>query len=165
MAGVREGTLDVAIAAWSGQNPENLPGYTIVDDAVIAVVGSRHPWARRESLRMRELFGAPLICLPRGTGARTANEAAAVRAGASLHPRWEVSTPAYAQRLAERGLGVAVVSETTAATWAGVRPLRLEDAQVRSRLGVVHRVAPSPAAGAFLDSLERHTDPASKDNS
>lgn len=161
ITGIRDGTLDVAIAAWSGQNPEDLPGYTIVDDAVIAVVGSRHPWARRESLLMRELFAAPLICLPPGTGARTAIEAAAVREGVSLNPRWEVSTPAFAERLAERGLGVAVVSETTAAAWAGVRALRLEDTQTRSRLGVIHRLAPSPAARAFLDSLVRHTDPAS----
>ena len=98
--------------------------------------------------------GADLITLPRGTGSRAALDAVLTRrTGRAVEPRWEVATPAYVQMLASRGLGVGVVSATTAADWEGVSALPIDDPGARSRLGVVWRSSPSHAARALLGQL------------
>lgn len=153
VARIRDGGLDVAIAAWSGRTPDGAAGYPLIDDAIVAVVVPGHAWADLGRVRTEELVRSPLICLPRGTGARDALDAAARRAGVAAEPRWEVSTPAVAETLVVRGLGVAVVSESTAADWSGVVVVPLDDTSTRSTLGVLHRPVPSPASAALLAAL------------
>ncbi|MET1005542.1 MAG: LysR substrate-binding domain-containing protein, partial [Propionibacteriaceae bacterium] len=94
-----------------------------------------------------------LVTLPRGTGSRAALDLLLRRSGRAVEPRWEVGTPAYVQLLASRGLGVGVVSATTAADWDDVVTLAIDDPDARSRLGVVWRASPSHAARALLGHL------------
>lgn len=152
---VRSGELDVAVAAWSSDVPEDLESETVLDDALVAVVAAHHPWAARKVIRPAELARTDLIALPRGTGARDAMEAMFTRAGLNAAPRWEAASPTALTALAARGLGVAVASETTLADARDLVPLRLADSEARSRLGVVWRSAPGPATRAFLGELLR----------
>ncbi len=151
--GVREGKFDVALATWAGPAPEDLVGTIVADDRLIAAVSLDHPWAGRGSVSVPELLTAPLICPPRGSGSRDALDAAAARAGLTFEPRWEASTPVLARRLAVRALGVAVASESALRGWADSVAICIEDEEARSRLGVVHRPSPGPAAAAFLALL------------
>lgn len=153
IAQVRNGSADVAIAGWSGRDPDGVQVSVVFDDPLVAVVGLDHPWARRDRLRVLELSRADVIVLPRGTGARTAFDALMARAGASVTPRWEVTTPAFIDLLAARGLGVGIVSATTAQLWQQVVPVRIDDAAARSQLGVVWSHRPSHAAQALLTRL------------
>ncbi len=153
MVGVREGSLDIAIAGWAGPEPADLLTTIIVDDALCAVVASDHPWASRTPLGVDELLSADMIALPRGTGARTALDDAAEREGRHSTPRWEVTTPAQVVALARRGIGVGALSTTTAAGFDGVVAIPLTDPAARSSLGVVSRRDPSPAARAFRTLL------------
>jgi DNA-binding transcriptional LysR family regulator len=153
IAQVRAGTVDVAIAAWSGSEPDGVQVSVVFDDELVAVVGRGHPWAARGSIRPAELARAALIALPRGTGARAALDALLTRMGTSIDPRWEVATPAYVEILTTRGLGVGIVSATTAQDWVDVVSLRIEDKRARSRLGMVWRDHPSHAAQALLRHL------------
>ena len=150
---VRDGTADVAIASWAGNVPDGVQVSVVFDDPLVAVVGRNHPWATRECLRVIELSRADVIVLTRGTGARTAFDALMARAGTSITPRWEVTTPAFIDLLAARGLGVGVVSATTAQHWQQVVRLRIDDAAARSRLGVVWGHRPSHAAQTLLSRL------------
>lgn len=151
---VRDGRLDVAVAGWSGAAPNALAARVIIDDALCAVLALDHPWVSRSHLGIDELLHADLIALPEGTGARAALDASAARAGLRAVPRWEVTTPAQVTALARRGLGIGALSETTAATFDGVVAIPLTDPAARSKLGVVSRPEPSPAAQAFRALLD-----------
>jgi DNA-binding transcriptional LysR family regulator len=153
VAAVRDGTIDVAVAAWSGQAPAGLEVSVVVDDRLVAVVGHAHPWAARAGLRPAELARDDLITLPRGTGSRSALDVLLRRSGRAVAPRWEVATPSYMQMLASRGLGVGVVSATTAADWDGVVAIPIDDPDARSWLGVVWRPSPSHATRALVGHL------------
>ena len=152
--GVRDGSVDVAVAAWADEEPYAVELSVIVDDPLVAVVAHGHPWAERARLRAAELDRDDLVTLPVGTGSRAALDALLRRrTGRPAGPRWEVATPAYVQMLAVRGLGIGVVSATTAADWYGVAVLPIDDPGARSRLGVVWRSSPSHAARALLGHL------------
>ncbi|GAA4164400.1 LysR substrate-binding domain-containing protein [Gryllotalpicola daejeonensis] len=151
---VRSGALDVAFAAWSGDSPDGLEVDVVFDDVLVAVVARDHPWAARTRVRLAELARADLIALPVGTGARSALDRALSRVGALRAPRWEVASPTYVAALASRGLGVGIVSSTTALGWDELVTLRIADDEWGSKLGVLHRPAPMLAARAFLDRLD-----------
>ncbi len=151
IAQVRDGTADVAIAAWSDDRPDGVQTAVVFDDPLVAVVATGHPWTARTGIRPVELARADLVALSPGTGARTALDALLARTGAAgTEPRWEVSSPAYVQMLASRGIGIGVVSATTAHGWDNVTALRITDDRARSRFGVVWRHHPSHAAQALL---------------
>ncbi|GAA4432889.1 LysR substrate-binding domain-containing protein [Georgenia halophila] len=155
IAQIRDGTADVALAAWVGATPEAVQTSVVFDDPLVAVVAPGHPWATRDRIRPAELARTDLISLVRGTGARAALDALLVRAGTSAEPRWEVSSPAYVQMLTSRGLGVGIVSATTARDWEDVVALRIADERARSQLGIVWKRRPSHAAQALLHLLEQ----------
>ncbi len=152
---VRDGTADVAIAAWAGDPPEGVRTSVVFDDPLVAVVSAGHPWAARDRVHPAELVRAELISLGPGTGARAALDALLRRGGTSAEPRWEVSSPTYVQMLTSRGLGVGIVSTTTAQDWEDVVTLRIADDLARSQLGIVWRSRPSHAARALLHLLQQ----------
>ena len=149
---LRDGSLDLIVAAWSGRGPQGVSIRVVVEDPLVVVVAHGHPWARRARVQTRELQRTPLICLPIGTGARNALDSVAARQKVQFDVRWEVSTPAFVRRLAARGVGVGVVSATTATGWSEVAIVPLADPAARSSLGVVWRGA-SPAVSALLAEL------------
>jgi DNA-binding transcriptional LysR family regulator len=154
IAQVHAGTADVAIAGWAGTDePRGVHVEVVFDDPLAAAVGRDHPWAARERLRAAELARADLITLPRGTGARTALDALMTRAGSRVAPRWEVTTPAFIEMLASRGLGVGIASATTMQHWQHVVQIRIDETDARSRLGVIWGHRPSHASRALLDRL------------
>lgn len=150
---VRTGGLDVTVAAWSLDAPAGLQSATVLDDALVAVVSTGHPWAVRGVIRVGELARADLIALPRGTGARDAMDQMFTRAGLNATPRWEAASPTSLTALASRAVGVAIASETTVADADELVALRIDDPDARSRLGVVWRTEPTAAARAFLSTL------------
>lgn len=153
LARVGDGDLDVAVAAWADQPPTDLRSRLVVDDPLVAVVARGHRWAHRATISATELAEADLITLNPGTGARAALDALLTRVGAHREPRWQVATPAFVQMLTTRGLGIGIVSSTTAHGWSDVVPLAIDDDRARSRLGVVWRDEPVHTARALLARL------------
>ncbi|PWJ24679.1 DNA-binding transcriptional LysR family regulator [Branchiibius hedensis] len=153
-AQLRDGGLDLIVAAWAGRTPEDVSIRMVVEDPLVVVVAPGHPWARRARVQPRELRRTSLICLPPGTGARSALDSVAARDAVEFDVRWEVSTPSFVRRLAARGVGVGVVSATTATGWSEVAIVPLADPAARSSLGVAWRgTSPSPAVRALLAQL------------
>ncbi|GAB3294594.1 LysR family transcriptional regulator [Epidermidibacterium keratini] len=150
---VRDGSLDVAVAAWSVEPPDGVQSSLVFDDPLVAVVASDHAWADQKSVRPSTLARADLIALSPGTGARAALEALLRRVSSDAQPRWEVSSPAYVQLLASRGLGVGILSQTTAGGLHHVRSVAIADAQARSQLGIVWSHRPSHAARVLVARL------------
>lgn len=160
IAQVRDGTADVAIAAWAERPPDGVRTAVVFDDPLVAVIAKDDSWTARSTIRPDELALADLVTLPPGTGARTALDALLVRTGAAgMEPRWEVSSPSHVQMLASRGIGVGIVSATTAQGWSDVTAVRIDDEQARSQLGVAWREHPSHTAQALLAQILPSSDP------
>ncbi len=153
VSAVRRGEIDVALVAWAEHPPEELGSAVIFDDPMVAVVAPSHPWAARRTIRPEELIGMDLITLPDGTGDRAALDALLAGRPGARAPRWEVSTPSVVEKLAMRGLGVGVVSAATCRRWESTRAIPIDAPEIRSRLGVVWRAAPTRAARALLGRL------------
>jgi DNA-binding transcriptional LysR family regulator len=141
--GVREGTLDLAVASLGPEPPAGIETHTIIDAPIVAAVRADHPLARRSSLRPRELTTYALICLPRGTGVRAIWDATGVPARIAF----EASDPGVLAQLAARGLGVAILPEPAAGD------LHTLSLGLRGQIALAWREGgpSSPAARAFMN--------------
>ena len=100
-----------------------------------------------------EVCAHPIICLPVGNGIRAALEANCARAEVVADVRLEASAPDAIGELAARGLGVAVLSESSVGEWGagGLVSARIDDAPVRALLALVWRPEPVPAVRRWLE--------------
>ena len=145
--------LDLALVGIAGPTPTDLTSSVIVDEPLVAAVTHDDPLASRTTVSLRALQGRDLVCLPRGTGVRTAFDDAC--ASARLQPRvaLEASAPDVVAGLAVRGLGVAVLSESmTSGLEADLHSLAIVEPRLRSRLEMVSRAdgPKTPAAEALV---------------
>ncbi len=115
---VLSGQLDLALAGLAGDVPAGIASTVIADEPLVAAVATDDPWATRTTVPLAALQERALVCLPQGTGVRTAFDDAC-RAG-GLQPRvaLEASAPDAVAGLALRGLGVAILSESMATAHA-----------------------------------------------
>jgi DNA-binding transcriptional LysR family regulator len=113
-----------------------------------------HPLlARRHGLTLADLGRYPVVCLPVGTGIRTVLDQACAARGQRLDIALEASAPVTVADLAARGLGVAVLSESMAASFAArLRSLPIEGIDTPALLALIWKPAASPA----LRELLRH---------
>jgi len=152
---VHAGALDIALIGAAGP-PPGLEAHPIVSERLAAAAAKDHPLSGHTGLTLNDLTGLPLICMPAGTGIRTVLEDSCLSQGLKLEIAMEASAAGTVMDLAARGLGVAVVSETIAAThsdrlWSAV----VDDASVPALLSLVWKPALSPAAAAFLTHCRR----------
>lgn len=113
---VRAGAVDLALIGTADSPPPGLQALTILSEPVVAAVPVGHPLAAGRPIRLADLSSLPLICLPRGTGIRTVFDRACTTAGVRVDIALQASAPAAVADLAERGLGVAILSESMTST-------------------------------------------------
>jgi DNA-binding transcriptional LysR family regulator len=149
LADVRDGRLDLAVAASADPLPDGVGALTLIDAELVAAVAADDPWAGRPAVTVSTLVGRELVCLPRGTGIRSALEAAS---NGAAHVAYEASDPRVVADLAEQGLGVAVLPRGLAEARAGLHTLRLTRPTPRARLLLAWRTGGpvSPAARALV---------------
>jgi len=148
LAAVRDGRLDLALAASAGAVPAGVAAQTVLDTELAAAVTAGHPLATRRTLTIAALVAHDLVCLPRGTGVRQALEDAT--AGAA-RVAYEAGDPRVVADLAERGLGVAVLPAPLARSRPGLHAIALTRPTPRARLLLAWRAEGpvSPAARAL----------------
>ncbi|MFH9354270.1 LysR family transcriptional regulator [Kitasatospora sp. NPDC017646] len=136
-AQVLSGSLDLALIGFAGETDPGLDVDLVVDERIVAVVPVGHPLDRTE-LKLADLRSEKVLCLSPGTGLRAAYEDSCRRLG--LEPRVDIdaSSPLAVLRLAERGAGVAVLSESSV-DGAGLRAVPIADAATYAKLGLVAR--------------------------
>jgi DNA-binding transcriptional LysR family regulator len=147
---LRGGRLDLALIGSAEPTPADIDSVVLVDEELVAAVAPRHPLAGAGAVTIRQLRDLPLVSLPRGTGVRAALDAACAAAGFTPRIVFEASALPMVVELAGRGLGLAVVP---ASIPNGPGILRITDPQLRSRLELAWRCAPSanPAARALIE--------------
>lgn len=152
---VLKGHLDLALVGVSGKLPEGLASHVFVDDVLVAAVPQAHPLFSRGEMAFSQLEEYPIITMPRGTGIRSAFDDGCRRAGISPRITCEASTSDAIARLAVRGLGVAVLTESMVPEYEDLHAVTLTGPAPRSRLEFIWRAAgPSaPAAQKLIDMM------------
>jgi DNA-binding transcriptional LysR family regulator len=158
---VRSGAADLALVGAAGSPPPDLQSLTLISEGLAVAAVPGHPLLDGPGpVRLADLAGYPVICLPPGTGVRAVLDQACADRGVGLTVALEASAPGTVADLAARGLGVAVLSESMAASMPATRAGRLNAAPVGDSAGpallaLVWRPAPGPAVQALLRHCHR----------
>jgi DNA-binding transcriptional LysR family regulator len=161
IASLAAGQLDLALIGLADAEPPGLVIEVIVDVPLVAIVGPGHWLADRRSVTLKDLAGLPLITLPAGSGVRTALDAGFAALGERPRIAFEASHPGVLTRLADRGLGIAVLpaAENPAAgnpdgQPGGLRELPITHPELRGRLALAWRSG--APVGPATTALARH---------
>ncbi|MFJ3925133.1 LysR substrate-binding domain-containing protein [Streptomyces sp. NPDC090022] len=172
LAALRRGELDIALIGLTGAEPEGVTVQVVLDEPLVAVVHADDPLvttatagtasatatATAGTVGPADLRGRPVTCLPRGTGVRAVLERACAAEGFAPRVDFEAAAPAVLVRLAERGLGVAVVPAGAGGepgAGGGVRELRITGPGLSGRVAPAWRTdgPAGPAARTLLAAL------------
>lgn len=154
--GVRAGTVDLALIGTAAAAPDGLDALTIISERLVAAVPAGHPLARQRRVTLRDLAAHPIVCMPPGTGLRSVFDRAC--AAQSLQPAiaLQASSADAIADLAARGLGVAVLSESMAASHRDRLTARtLDDVETPALLALVWRSPHGPALRELLQHSRR----------
>jgi DNA-binding transcriptional LysR family regulator len=129
VAGVLDGSLDLAFAALPGPYPRGLSVRPLASEPLLLACPDDHPLAGRERVALPELNGERFVDFPVGWGIRTIVDRIFDRAGVRREIAVEVSDVPTAVELVRAGFGCAFLSRSLT---AGAGPVSLR------------RVEPSP---------------------
>ncbi|MEU6818459.1 LysR substrate-binding domain-containing protein [Streptomyces sp. NPDC046860] len=147
---VREGSVDLALIGAAHRAPEDLDGWQVVSEPIVAAVPHGHPLAESGGVTLAELSAYPIVCLPAGTGIRATLDQASAALGLTPTIALQASAPGAVMNLAERGLGVAVLSESMTAHQEGLTTVPITDADVPAVLALISAPTKSPALRELL---------------
>ncbi|HEY9264513.1 MAG TPA: LysR family transcriptional regulator, partial [Mycobacterium sp.] len=151
---VRSGELDVALIGAAGQVPDGLEAMTIVSENLSALVPLGHRLARRRRIAIDQLDGEPIVSMPVGTGIRATLDLACAAAGFTPHVTVEASAAEAVADLAQRGLGIGVLSASMTVAHRGpLSAVPLTGTPLPALLAVVWSPVPSPALRTFIPRL------------
>ncbi len=153
---VRGGRLDVALIATAGAPPAGLEAMPIVTEQLVAAVPVDHRLARRRRVTLAELAECAVVCLPEGTGIRTAFDQGCAAAGISVDISFQASAPDAVADLARRGLGIAILSTSMVSPDDGrLRPLAITDLDIPAVLALIWSSSPNPARRELVRHCRR----------
>ncbi|MET9604902.1 LysR substrate-binding domain-containing protein [Streptomyces sp. NPDC006512] len=154
--GVRAGTVDLALVGTANANPDGLEALTLVSERLAVAVPAGHPLAGRRRVTLRDVTAHPVVCMPPGTGLRTAFDHACAARGLRPAIALQASAADAVVALAVRGLGVAVLSESMAASHRDRLTARtIDDVETPALLSLVWRDAHGPAVRELLVHARR----------
>ncbi|MGW5849200.1 LysR family transcriptional regulator [Streptomyces sp. NPDC055254] len=149
--GVRTGTVDLALIGAATATPDGLDSLTLISERLVAAVPAGHPLARQRRVILRDLIAYPIVCMPPGTGLRTVFDQAC--AAQSLQPTitLQASAADAIADLAARGLAVAVLSDSMAASYRDRLTARtIDDVDTPALLALIWKNTYSPGMRQLL---------------
>jgi DNA-binding transcriptional LysR family regulator len=151
---VRAGNVDIALVGAAGAMPADLASVTIVSEGLVALVPEGHALAAKEEVKLRRLCAYPLLCLPPGTGIRSVLDQACAAQGIRPNIALQATAPGAVADLAARGMGVAVLSVSTA-DHPELTAVPITDVDVPALLGLVWRKEENTVLRALLPHCRR----------
>jgi DNA-binding transcriptional LysR family regulator len=145
---VLAGELDVALISYAEDAVDGLRVSRISDERLAVISQPGHPIAGRP-VRLRDLAGHTVLCLPQGTGIRTALDRSCARRGITVDVDIDATSPETLLGLTARGLGVSVLTTSMAAR-DGLTATPIQDADVTASLALVTRNGTIPPATRLL---------------
>ncbi|MFE5216492.1 MULTISPECIES: LysR family transcriptional regulator [unclassified Streptomyces] len=149
--GVRTGTVDLALIGAATATPDGLDSLTIISERLVGAVPAGHPLAKQRRVTLRDLIAYPIVCMPPGTGLRTVFDQAC--AAQSLRPTISLQASAAdaIAGLAARGLAVAVLTDSMAASHRGRLTVRtIDDVDTPAVLALIWKNTHSPGMRELL---------------
>src|ERR1035441_3285812 len=135
---VRTGAADLALIGASGTPPPGLGALPIVSERLVAAFPPGHPLAGRSRATLADISAYPIVCMPEGTGVRTVFDQACAAKGIPPDIALQASAPGAVADLAIRGLGIAILSESMAASHGGrLNALVIDDIQTPAVLALI----------------------------
>jgi DNA-binding transcriptional LysR family regulator len=148
---VRAGLVDLALVGCAGAPPTDLESLSVVSEGLVALVPRGHALATRRRAALAEVAAHPLVCLPPGTGIRTVLDRACAAHGVQPTVALQASAPDAVVDLARRGLGLGILSESTATGHDDdLTRVRLAGVDLAAVLAFVWRPNPAPALRQLL---------------
>jgi DNA-binding transcriptional LysR family regulator len=153
---VRAGALDLALIGAASAPPPGLESLPIVSERLVAAVGAHHPLAQRARVTLADICTYPIVCMPTGTGIRSAFDQACAAKGVRPTVALQASAPGAVADLAIRGLGIAILSESmTTGHGSPLIGLVIDDVATPAVLALIWRTTTSPALGGLLPHCRR----------
>jgi aminoethylphosphonate catabolism LysR family transcriptional regulator len=123
---------------------------------VIAFVHADHPFARRESIALKELSGQPLLMREPGSTTRKALEDALLRQGVTVQVAMEIGSREALREAVARGLGIGTVSQSEYVPDPRLRPVRIEGDVISTHIHVccLRERRESRLISSFFDAIE-----------
>ncbi|MEU9437233.1 LysR substrate-binding domain-containing protein [Streptomyces sp. NPDC048252] len=144
--GVRADVIDLALVGTAGAAPEGLDSLTVISERLVAAVPARHPLAKQRRVTLRDLVAHPLVCMPAGTGLRAVFDRACTAQGLQPAIGLQAGAADAIADLAARGLGVAVLSESMAASYGDRLTARvIDDIETPAVLALIWKSTHNPA--------------------
>ncbi|MQY05162.1 HTH-type transcriptional regulator GltC [Actinomadura sp. RB68] len=151
---VRQGALDVAFLGLPvGARPKGVRGRELARGELVAVVAPAHPLATGRDVDLHRLADEPFVDFPPGTAARAQTDEAFAAAGARREVAFEITTVDFMAGLIRQGLGVGMLPAAFAPELPGLSVLRVRDAPARMEHLIWSGFPSSPAAAAFLSTV------------
>jgi DNA-binding transcriptional LysR family regulator len=145
---VRRGTADLALIGTADESLPGLETLTILREPLVGAVPAEHQLG--DAAALSELLAFPVLCLPQGTGIRTAFDRACASRGLVPDVALQASAPDAVADLAARGLGVGILSASMLTGNDQLRPVALDGGAITAALALVWREEHSPAVRALL---------------
>ena len=136
LSGLLHHDTDVAVLADVPPSPR-LYVQAIQRDRVVLVVGRDHPWARRRSVRLRELAGERLVIREQGSTTRAILERQLRQKRITPRALLEIGSREAVREAVAAGLGVGPVFEAEVGHDARLRKVRVSDAPLHGNESVV----------------------------
>lgn len=145
---------DVAVLA-QYQEDERFFAMPYSRHPVIIFVHDKHRFAKRRSIRMRELDGEPLIMREQGSTTRKALEKALKDAGIKPVVAMEIGSREIIREAVLRGVGIAAVSQVEYVPAPGLHAVRISDAEIYTYAHVVclRERRQSRLVSAFIETM------------
>jgi DNA-binding transcriptional LysR family regulator len=152
--GIRAGSIDFALIGVAATTPPGMNSLTVVSERLVALVPHDHPLAGRERVTLAQIAAHPIVCMPEGTGIRSAFDQSCAAQGLQPVIALQASAAEAMVDLAARGLGIAILSESMGPRFSDrMAVLPLLDAEVPGLLALVWTDQASPA----VTELVRHS--------
>ncbi|MFF8616903.1 LysR family transcriptional regulator [Streptomyces sp. NPDC015350] len=149
--GVRTGAVDLALIGAAAAAPDGLEALTIISERLVAAVPAGHPLAERRRVTLRDLVAHPIVCMPPGTGLRAVFDHACAAQGLRPTIALQAGAADAIADLAARGLGVAVLSDSMAASHRDRLTARtVVDVETPALLALIWRSAHNPSVREML---------------
>jgi len=121
-------SIDLGFGAW--MDSDELEYFHIFDEEIVAVVSSRHPLARRSSVRLQELIREPLVAYTKTCGTRGWVDGVLERFHLTPNIIQEVETEKVMASAVASGLGVAIMPRISELPVFDVVALTLENSEL-----------------------------------
>jgi DNA-binding transcriptional LysR family regulator len=159
---VRAGQADLALIGASGAPPPGLGALPIISERLVAALPPGHPLAGRPRVTLADVTAYPIVCMPAGTGIRTVLDQACAAQGIRPDIALQASAPGAVADLASRGLGIAILSASMAASdGTQLETLVIDDVETPAVLALIWAETDSPAVRELLHhSRQAFTNPA-----